>query len=131
MWSLLRRFSHRWKQDEEALLRAERLLDLSTADLQPFAEIDRILRERRDWNGQVEAYRRMIARFGSSPSGKDVTTVATLWHGLGEIYRSRVGDFRSSLDAFEKSVRLEPVGEWGPFRQQSIRDLREVLGEGT
>jgi golgin subfamily B member 1 len=128
MWSFLRRFGDRWKQDDEALLRAERRLDLSIADLQPFADIDRILRERRDWSGQVRAYRRMIARFGPSPADKDAKTVSVLWHALGEIYRSRIGDLRSSLEAFEKSIELDPAGESAPFRQQSIRDLRELLG---
>jgi len=113
--------------ENEALERAERALDESVADLRPLSEIDRILSARRDWRAQEAAYRRVIARFGTEPQGDHIKTVAALWYALGEIYRSRLKDYRAALAAFEVLLAVDPDSELATKGKQIVRELRALI----
>ena len=71
--------------------------------LKAFAAIDELLTADRRWQDQERAYRRMIKRM---QPGDPV--LGDLWHGLGEIYRSRLKKPASAIAAFEVAARLSP-----------------------
>jgi tetratricopeptide (TPR) repeat protein len=73
--------------------------------LKAFEAIDKICTQKKDWMMQSRQYRRMIKRM--PPTGFDTIRIA-LWHALGEIYRSRLKDIKTAIQAFEVAVNLEP-----------------------
>ena len=81
-------------------------LDMDPHRLDAFALIDTILTESRDWTAQEQNYRRMLERVRGRD---DMAGIAfKLFTGLGEIYRSRLGDLRYAADAFELALKTEP-----------------------
>ena len=50
---------------------------------------------------------------GTSPPEKRPAMLA-LWHGLGEIYRTRLKDYPSAIAAFEVAVGLDPESDRAP-----------------
>ena len=93
---------------DEAIELYNQALDEDNGNLKTFERIDKILTAKKDWKNQERAYRRMIKRLGQEvPADKRQIQIA-LWHGLGEIYRSRLKDLRAAAQAFEVSVSLEP-----------------------
>lgn len=73
--------------------------------LKPFQAIDRIVTAAKDWKSQERAYRKMIKRMPAD--GLDGLKVM-LWHALGEVYRSRLKDYPTAVQAFEVAAKLEP-----------------------
>ncbi len=81
-------------------------LDMDPHRLDAFALIDTILTESRDWTAQEQNYRRMLERVRSRD---DMASIEfKLYTGLGEIYRSRLGDLRYAADAFELALKTDP-----------------------
>jgi tetratricopeptide (TPR) repeat protein len=76
-----------------------------TTYLKPFEAIDRVLTQKKDWENQQRAYRRMIKRL--PPDGL-VQIKVGLYHALGEIYRSRLRKYGSAIAAFEVASQMEP-----------------------
>jgi tetratricopeptide (TPR) repeat protein len=110
---------------DEAVELYNKALDEYPDDLKPFERIDKIMTAKKDWANQQRAYRRMIKRLGTDvPIEKRPTQIA-LWHALGEIYRSRLKDFRAAAEAFEVCARLEP--ENMP-RHQILAELYQMQG---
>src|SRR5581483_11362829 len=73
--------------------------------LKAFEAIDKICTQKKDFKNQERNYRKMIKRM--PPDGFATIKVA-LWHALGEIYRSRLKEFKTAISAFEVAVQLEP-----------------------
>jgi tetratricopeptide (TPR) repeat protein len=84
--------------------------------LKAFEAIDKICTGKKDWKSQERNYRKMIKRMPQN--GFDTIKVA-LWHALGEIYRSRLKEYKTAIQAFEVAVNLEPDN----------MGRREILGE--
>ncbi len=74
--------------------------------LKAFESIDKICTNKKDWKAQERNYKRMFKRIASS--SLDSLKVVLL-HALGEIYRSRLKEFRNAVDAFEMATRLDPT----------------------
>jgi tetratricopeptide (TPR) repeat protein len=100
-------------------------LDNDPDDLKAFERIDKIMTAKKDWKNQERNFRKMIKRFGSEPTPERKPTVVALWHGLGEIYRSRLKDFKSATAAFEVAVQLDPDGV---ARHQILAELYQLSG---
>jgi len=112
--------------DDSALSYYDRALDAFFSDvklvsddnlprfMKAFADADAIYTRKRSWKEQERAYRRMIHRL---PNGHPVITY--LWHGLGEIYRSRLRQTGSAITAFEVARDLDPTNI----------ERREILAE--
>ena len=77
--------------------------DDATQMLKAFAEANAIYVRKRMWADQESAYRRMIRRL---PAGHRL--LAQLWHGLGEVYRTRLRQRSNAITAFEIARDLEP-----------------------
>jgi tetratricopeptide (TPR) repeat protein len=80
-------------------------LDKDPDNLKAFEAVDRILTQRKDWSALEKCYRKMLYRL--KDRGKTKLEV-TLWHFLGEIYRSRLGRPAEAANAFQMASRLEP-----------------------
>ncbi|MEA2696109.1 MAG: hypothetical protein QOI66_380 [Myxococcales bacterium] len=93
--------------DEEAVELYNQALDADPEDLKTFERIDKILTASKDWKTQARCYRRQIKRMGP-PSATNRPALLALWQGLGEISRSRLGDYPAAIAAFEVCVGLEP-----------------------
>ena len=82
-------------------------LDADPDDLKAFERIDKIMTAKKDWRNQERSYRRMITRLGATPPPEKRSTQIALWHALGEIYRSRLKDYKAATAAFEVAVSLD------------------------
>jgi tetratricopeptide (TPR) repeat protein len=110
---------------DDAIELYNQALDEDPDNLKTFERIDKILTAKKDWKSQERAYRRMIKRLGQDVPAERRQTQVALWHALGEIYRSRLKDFRAAAQAFEVAVELEP--EALP-RRQILAELYQLLG---
>ncbi len=110
---------------DEAVEMFNQALDVYPEHLKPFERIDKIMTAKKDWTNQQRNYRKMIKRLGQEvPADKKPMQLA-LWHGLGEIYRSRLKMYREAAEAFEVCVRLEPDNL---SRHQILAELYQVQG---
>ena len=93
------------KNADEAVECFNRSLDASLENLKAFEAIDRILTQKKDWKNLERAYRKMLHRI----AGKGrMDLEINLWHFLGEIYRTRMGQFEPAAEAFKMASKLDP-----------------------
>jgi tetratricopeptide (TPR) repeat protein len=109
---------------DEAVDLFNQALDAYPESLKPFERIDKIMTAKKDWTNQQRAYRKMIKRLGDISPEKKATALA-LWGGLGEIYRSRLKDYRAAAEAFDVCVKLDPDNL---ARHQMLAELFQLQG---
>jgi tetratricopeptide (TPR) repeat protein len=98
-------------------------LDNDATFLKAFEAINKILTTQRDWKGLERAYRKMLHRI----SGKSQPDLEfSLWHGLGLIYRDRLGQPQAGVEAFKMSSRLKPEDMQ---ERQILAELYEQAGD--
>jgi len=112
------------RSPDEAIEIYNRALDVDPSNLKLFERIDKILTNKKDWKNQERNYRKMIKRLGEVNDENRGTAVA-LWHALGEIYRSRLKDYRAAIQAFEVCSGLAPEALG---RKQILAELYQVAG---
>src|SRR3970040_1327102 len=100
-------------------------LDEYPDDLKTFERIDKIMTAKKDWKNQERNYRKMIKRMGAEVAPERKQTQIALWHALGEIYRSRLKDFKAATQAFEVCVGLDPEALG---RRQILAELHQLQG---
>ncbi|MBN2716217.1 MAG: tetratricopeptide repeat protein [Deltaproteobacteria bacterium] len=93
------------KSAENAVEYFNKSLDHSLENLKAFEAIDRILTQKKSWKELERNYRKMIHRI-SGKGKKDMEI--HLWHFLGEIYRTRMGQFEAAAEAFKMASTLDP-----------------------
>jgi golgin subfamily B member 1 len=93
------------KSADDAVDYFNRSLDASLENLKSFEAVDRILTQKKDWKELERNYRKMLHRIGGKGM-KDLEI--NLWHFLGEIYRSRMGQFDTAAEAFKMASSLDP-----------------------
>ncbi|MFH0900895.1 MAG: hypothetical protein V2A73_09730, partial [Pseudomonadota bacterium] len=98
------------------------LADSASSYLKPFESIDRILTAKKDWKALERNYRRMIKRMPKRPGDRLLTM---LWHNLGEIYRSRLHEYKSAAQAFEVAAALDPDNKQ---RHEILAELYVLAG---
>ncbi len=103
-------------------------LDADPDDLKAFERIDKIMTAKKDWRNQERSYRKMIKRLGADPAPEKRSTQIALWHALGEIYRSRLKDYKSAMAAFEVAVSLDKDAL---PRHQILAELYQMSGPDT
>ena len=62
------------------------------------------------------------------PAPDKKQTVVALWHALGEIYRSRLKDYKAAIAAFEVCVQMDPDAT---ARHQILAELYQLSGPET
>ena len=106
----------------------ERALDADPNDLKTFERIDTLVTATHDWKTQERTYRRQIKRMGADVAPDKRPALLALWHGLGEIYRTRLKDYTSAMAAFEVAADLDPEsGE----RRKILAELYRLSGPAT
>jgi len=110
---------------DEAVEIYNQALDEDPDDLKAFERIDKIMTAKKDWRNQERNYRRMIKRIGQEAPPEKKQTQIALWHALGEIYRSRLKDFKSATAAFEVCVGLDPDSV---ARHKILAELYQLSG---
>lgn len=103
------------RSPERAVQFFDRALDEDTELLKAFEAIDRVLTERRAWKELERAYRRMLHRVAENELNLEAPAREKLdlmlWRNLGEVYRSRLGDLKAAIQAFETVLAMRPNDE--------------------
>ncbi len=94
--------------------------------LKAFEAIDRIWTKLKNWRELARSYRRMLKRISSREDGKLDGLEAQLWQNLGEVYRTRMGDFETAREAYKVAVQLD--GENDKLRL-ILAELHEKMGD--
>ncbi|MGO9839514.1 MAG: tetratricopeptide repeat protein [Polyangiaceae bacterium] len=82
-------------------------LDLNPQYLEAFERINKILTGKKDWKALERAFRKMLRRMSTANvSNSDLEF--NLWHNLGLIYRDRLKDVPSAIEAFKMATRFKP-----------------------
>jgi tetratricopeptide (TPR) repeat protein len=110
---------------DEAIDIYNQALDVDPDDLKTFERIDKIMTAKKDWRNQERNYRKMIKRIGQEAPPEKKQTQVMLWHALGEIYRSRLKDYKAATAAFEVCVSLDPTST---ARHQILAELYQLSG---
>ena len=109
----------------EAIEAFERGLDADPYDWKTFERIDRLVTEAHDWKTQERIYRRQIKRLGAEVPPEHRSALVMLWHGLGEIYRTRLKDPSAAIAAFEVALGLDPDSI---ERRRALAELYRLVG---
>jgi len=109
----------------EAIEAFEQALDADPYDLKTFERIDQLVTEAHDWKTEERIYRRQIKRLGAEPPADKRPALVALWHGLGEIYRTRLKDGPAAVAAFEVAAGLDPEGI---ERRRALAELYRLSG---
>jgi golgin subfamily B member 1 len=112
----------------EAVEAFEQALDADPYDLKSFERIDQLVTEAHDWKTQERIYRRQIKRLGGEPPPEKRPALVMLWHGLGEIYRTRLKDGPAAIAAFEVAASLDPDSL---ERRRVLAELYRLAGPAT
>ena len=80
-------------------------LDLNPSYLEAFERINKVLTQQKNWKQLERAYRKMLHRI----AGKGNADLEhTLWHQLGLIYRDRLQQTDSAIEAFKMASTNKP-----------------------
>lgn len=80
-------------------------LDLNPSYLEAFERINKVLTQQKNWKQLERAYRKMLHRI----AGKGNADLEhTLWHQLGLIYRDRLQQTDSAIEAFKMAASNKP-----------------------
>ena len=82
-------------------------LDLNPQYLEAFERINKILTGKKDWKALERAFRKMLRRM-STANVSNPDLEFNLWHNLGLIYRDRLKDVPSAIEAFKMATRFKP-----------------------
>ena len=97
-------------------------LDLNPTYLEAFERINKILTGQKDWKALERAFRKMLRRL-STANANNPDLEFNLWHNLGLIYRDRLADTTSAIEAFKMATRYKPDE---PVERQILAELYEV-----
>jgi tetratricopeptide (TPR) repeat protein len=81
-------------------------LDLNPQYLEAFERINKILTTKKDWKALERAFRKMLRRM-STANVSNPELEFNLWHNLGLIYRDRLKDTASAIEAFKMATRFK------------------------
>ena len=93
--------------DDSAAALFDEALDANPTHLEAFERINKIFTAKRDWKALERAFRKMLRRL-SVANAHDADLEYTLWHNLGLIYRDRLKDVTSAIEAFKMATRFKP-----------------------
>jgi tetratricopeptide (TPR) repeat protein len=82
-------------------------LDLNPTYLEAFERINKILTAQKDWKQLERAFRKMLRRL-SAANSPNPDLEYNLWHNLGLIYRDRLREMNSAIEAFKMATRYKP-----------------------
>ena len=95
-------------------------LDLNPSYLEAFERINKILTAQKDWKQLERAFRKMLRRLSTSKTDNPDLEF-NLWHNLGLIYRDRLNEVNSAIEAFKMATRYKDE----PVERQILAELYE------
>ncbi len=107
---------------DNAVLLFDDALDANPTHLEAFERINKILTVKKDWKALERAFRKMLRRL-SVAREHDADLEYMLWHTLGLIYRDRLKDVTSAIEAFKMATRFKPEDA---LERQILAELYEV-----
>ncbi len=111
------------KDSDTAIEHFNLALDSDPDNLKDFEAIEQILTPRRDWKLLERNYRKMLHRI----TGRDKKQLEeALWHGLGEIYRTRMQNYEAAAEAFKMASALSPDNQ---LRHEILAELYTIMPE--
>jgi tetratricopeptide (TPR) repeat protein len=111
-------------QDKAVELFSE-ALDLNPQYLEAFERINKLLTAKKDWKALERAFRKMLRRM-STANVSNPELEFNLWHNLGLIYRDRLKDTTSAIEAFKMATRFKPDE---PVERQILAELYEATDQ--
>jgi tetratricopeptide (TPR) repeat protein len=114
------------KAGPEAIELYNQALDVEPEDRRSFERIERILTGRSDWRELARNQRRMIKRLGNPPAPEHRAFALSLWQGLAELCRTRMGDAQAAATAYEVCSSLAPDDR---NHLEAMADCLESQGE--
>ncbi|MBN9159751.1 MAG: hypothetical protein BGO98_42650 [Myxococcales bacterium 68-20] len=99
-------------------------LDLNPSYLEAFERINKILTAQKDWKQLERAFRKMLRRLSTANAGNSDLEF-NLWHNLGLIYRDRLNDINSAIEAFKMATRYKDE----PVERQILAELYETTDQ--
>jgi tetratricopeptide (TPR) repeat protein len=114
------------KDLDRALAELDAALDLDPSQLKAFEAVNKILNGRKDWKQLERAFRKMLRRVtGKVFTGNENRELEhTLWHNLGVIYRDRMHQPETSVEAFKMASQIRPES---PQEHQILAELYAVI----
>ncbi len=114
------------KDLDRALAELDAALELEPSQLKAFEAINKILNGRKDWKQLERAFRKMLRRVtGKVFTGNENRELEhTLWHNLGVIYRDRMNQPETSVEAFKMASQIRPES---PQEHQILAELYAVI----
>jgi golgin subfamily B member 1 len=94
--------------------------------LKSFDMMSAVLATQRDWKGQERVYHDMINRLKAQRSPVFQKVRVGLFDGLGQVYRTRLENYPSAIEAYEGSQRLDPGNELRPDGADRAKMLAEL-----
>ncbi|WP_394829493.1 hypothetical protein [Pendulispora albinea] len=98
-------------------------LDLNPNLLEAFERIVKMLTANKDWKGLERSFRKMLRRLTHSTNAE---LLHNLWHNLGVIYRDRLNDVPSAIEAFKMAAR---AGQEHTQDRQILAELFEATNQ--
>ncbi len=107
IYTMAQLYRDKESDQDRALELFNQALDLNPTFLEAFERINKILTARKDWKELERAFRRMLKRLAPT-TGQNADLEFNLWHTLGIIYRDRLHDSKSAIEAFKMATRYKP-----------------------
>jgi tetratricopeptide (TPR) repeat protein len=113
-------FRDQLNNPSQALEFFNQALDEDPLFADPFAAVDQLTTEARDWNTQQQQYRKMIARVAPLSGEVAEELLFVLLRSLGVIYRDRLNQLDKAAEAFKAAMARRPEDE---KLQQALAEL--------
>ncbi len=107
LYTMAQLYRDKENNPERAVELFNEALDLNPTFLEAFERINKILTSQKDWKQLERAFRKMLRRM-SAANAQNPELEYNLWHNLGLIYRDRLRETGSAIEAFKMATRYKP-----------------------
>jgi tetratricopeptide (TPR) repeat protein len=125
VFTIAQLYRDKMQDQDRAVEMFNEALDLNPGYLEAFERINKILTAQKDWKQLERAFRKMLRRLSTSNAGNSDLEF-NLWHNLGLIYRDRLSDVNSAIEAFKMATRFKPDE---PVERQILAELYETTDQ--
>ncbi len=125
IFTIAQLYRDKMQDQDRAVEMFNEALDLNPSYLEAFERINKILTAQKDWKQLERAFRKMLRRLSTANAGNSDLEF-NLWHNLGIIYRDRLNDVNSAIEAFKMATRFKPDE---PVERQILAELYETTDQ--
>jgi tetratricopeptide (TPR) repeat protein len=124
IFTIAQLYRDKMQDQDRAVEMFNEALDLNPGYLEAFERINKILTAQKDWKQLERAFRKMLRRLSTANAGNPDLEF-NLWHNLGIIYRDRLNDINSAIEAFKMATRFKDE----PVERQILAELYETTDQ--